>query len=199
LTNVSKHGIVTNVKKSIGVFDVYICKNKVVIFLASALFVLTLSFIPLEAKEQEFAPLVLSEFQKSELWWHAAGIYFEARNQSVKGQLRVAEVILFRRNDPRWPDTIQGVIRQGEKKLNRCQFSFMCDGNPKHISKRINYKSNAWVQAYDFAYYYLIRETRNIKIESCAIAYHADYATNVKWFAKLTLDDQVGTHIFYCD
>ncbi len=39
-------------------------------------------------------------------------VYWEARGESVKGQIAVANVILNRVRDNRWPDTVQSVISQ---------------------------------------------------------------------------------------
>lgn len=53
-------------------------------------------------------------------------IYFEARGESLKGQFAVAEVILNRVDNPRYPSTVCRVVNQGGRK--GCQFSFTCDG-----------------------------------------------------------------------
>ena len=43
----------------------------------------------------------------------AQNIYFEARDQPTIGQRAVAEVVLNRVHDQRWPDTVCEVIREG--------------------------------------------------------------------------------------
>ena len=66
----------------------------------------------------------------------AQNIYFEARDQPTIGQRAVAEVVLNRVHDPRWPDTVCEVIREGPTYSwkqdypikHRCQFSWYCDG-----------------------------------------------------------------------
>ena len=60
----------------------------------------------------------------------AQNIYFEARDQPTAGQVAVATVVLNRVHDPRWPDTVCGVIREGPTYnwkttypiKDRCQF-----------------------------------------------------------------------------
>ena len=42
----------------------------------------------------------------------AKNIYFEARNQSVAGQIAVAQVVINRVNDDRFPNTICKVVQQ---------------------------------------------------------------------------------------
>ncbi|MCV6594133.1 MAG: cell wall hydrolase [Silicimonas sp.] len=60
-------------------------------------------------------------------------LYFEARGETVKGIFGVAEVILNRVDDRRYPDTVCGVINQGTGVKFRCQFTYTCDGRPEHM------------------------------------------------------------------
>ena len=52
----------------------------------------------------------------------AVAIYFEARGEPIDGQMLVAETIINRVDDERWPDTICEVVQQPH------QFSFYSDG-----------------------------------------------------------------------
>lgn len=54
----------------------------------------------------------------------ALTIWKEARNQPIEGQFRVADTILNRVLDKRWPNTIKGVA------LQRWQFSVYNQGDP---------------------------------------------------------------------
>ena len=64
----------------------------------------------------------------------AKNIYFEARDQLIKGQIAVALVTINRVKSKRFPNTICRVVQQasryknGKPKRNRCQFSWYCDG-----------------------------------------------------------------------
>mgnify|MGYP003628329525 CR=1 FL=1 len=66
----------------------------------------------------------------------ALNVYHEAKNQSLIGQIAVAQVVMNRVRDERYPDTVCEVVEQGPtyswKKdypvKNRCQFSWYCDG-----------------------------------------------------------------------
>ena len=65
----------------------------------------------------------------------AQNIYYESRNEDIQGQYAVASVTLNRANDPRFPNTVCGVVKQKTvskrtKKLV-CAFSWYCEGN-KH-------------------------------------------------------------------
>jgi spore germination cell wall hydrolase CwlJ-like protein len=68
--------------------------------------------------------------------WLAKAIYFEARGESLAGQLAVGLVIANRINDHRYPGNVRGVVTQSKRDhngnvvLNRCQFSWYCDGKP---------------------------------------------------------------------
>src|SRR5690606_33450466 len=53
-------------------------------------------------------PLPASAFSESEQRCLAAGIYFEARGEPVRGQAAVAQVILNRVRNPAYPETICG-------------------------------------------------------------------------------------------
>ena len=62
-------------------------------------------------------------------------LYFEARGESVKGQFAVAEVILNRVENKRYPDTVCDVINQGTGKRYQCQFTYTCDGRKEIIAE----------------------------------------------------------------
>lgn len=53
-------------------------------------------------------------------------LYFEARGESLEGQIAVAEVILNRVDNPLYPRSVCGVVKQ--RGGGGCQFSYVCDG-----------------------------------------------------------------------
>ena len=57
----------------------------------------------------------------------AEALYFEARGESIQGQL-AGEVVLNRVEDPRFPNSICKVINQGTGRRFACQFTYTCDG-----------------------------------------------------------------------
>ena len=61
-------------------------------------------------------------------------LYFEARGETVRGIFGVAEVILNRVDDPRYPGSVCGVVNQGTGAKFRCQFTYTCDGRPEHMN-----------------------------------------------------------------
>lgn len=62
-------------------------------------------------------------------------LYFEARGETLKGIFGVAEVILNRVDDPRYPSSVCGVINQGTGERYRCQFTYTCDGRPEVMNE----------------------------------------------------------------
>ncbi len=136
--------------------------------------------------------LAQRRFRQRELACLARAIYFEARSEGVRGQMAVAKVILNRVKDPRFPNTICGVVYEGAEKRNACQFSFACDGRPDVPRQR-----KAWVQARRIA-----AKAMKGRISMPALAgvtyYHADYV-RPKWSWTMRRVMRIGRHIFYRD
>jgi len=65
----------------------------------------------------------------------AENIFYEARNEDIKGQFAVASVTINRTKDSRFPDTVCEVVSQTaySKLTNRvvCAFSWYCENNRK--------------------------------------------------------------------
>ena len=116
-------------------------------------------------------------------------IYYEARGESIEGQIAVAEVIMNRVESARYPDTVCGVVSQGADRRNACQFSYMCDGEPERMTEK-----NAVKRARDVAILLMKGERRDLT--EAATHYHADYV-NPYWAKKLERTAQHGTHVFY--
>ncbi len=76
----------------------------------------------------------------------AQNIYFEARDQTTKGQIAVALVTINRVESRRFPNSICKVIHQarrysnGKIKKHMCQFSWYCDGLSDTPRDRIAWK-----------------------------------------------------------
>lgn len=63
----------------------------------------------------------------------ALNIYHESRGEITAGQIAVANVVMTRVNDVRYPDTVCGVVKdgtywRGNPVRHRCAFSWWCDG-----------------------------------------------------------------------
>jgi spore germination cell wall hydrolase CwlJ-like protein len=59
----------------------------------------------------------------------ALNMYHEAMGEGAEGMIAVGWVVLNRIRDPRFPDTVTGVITDGGE-AGPCQWSWYCDGRP---------------------------------------------------------------------
>ena len=125
-----------------------------------------------------------------ELWCLATAIYFEARGESYRGQVAVAQVVQNRVKDHRYPKTICGVVFQNQSNRNACQFSFACDGIPEVIND-----TKSWAQAQDIAKRFTDGELYLTEVAN-ATHYHATYV-RPKWAPRMTKLTQIGLHVFY--
>ncbi|MEM8698775.1 MAG: cell wall hydrolase [Pseudomonadota bacterium] len=128
--------------------------------------------------------------RKTEAWQCLSeALYFEARGESLLGQVAVAEVILNRVDSQKYPNSVCGVIRQGEKSGRGCQFSYRCDGRSDAIREK-----KAYAQVGKVAWVMLEGKPRIITDE--ATHYHTT-AVSPRWARKLQRTAKIGEHIFY--
>lgn len=113
----------------------------------------------------------------------AVAVYFEARGEPLPGQYAVAEVVMNRVKDKRYPNTVCGVVF--EKKA----FSFTHDGKPDKLP---NAHTRASKRALEVAKTILSGPVLGIT----STHYHT---VKVKpyWRKYFDLDGKVGGHIFY--
>lgn len=142
-------------------------------------------------------------FNKEDLTCLATNIYFEAKNQSVLGQMAVAYVTLNRVKHSNYPDTICEVVKQAivskwhlknTGKIvpirNKCQFSWYCDGRSDKIKNK-----EAYNKALEIAGYVLMLYPTS-DITDGSTHYHANYV-NPKWNRSLKKVVSIEEHIFY--
>ena len=128
--------------------------------------------------------------RQRELACLATAIYFEARSESRLGQLAVAKVVLNRVKDPRFPDTICGVVYENAHKRNACQFSFACDGKSERPTEPLQ-----WRRARRLAAEVLNGQADFQSLNGVAF-YHADYVWP-RWRRAMRRVMKIGRHIFY--
>ncbi|WP_354038661.1 cell wall hydrolase [Devosia sp. UYZn731] len=158
--------------------------------------------IPMQASEQlayaranapatgAYAAGAVMTADAKQLWCLSTAIYFEARGESYRGQVAVAQVVLNRVKDHRYPNTICGVVYQNQTRRNSCQFSFACDGIPERIDDQ-----KSWAQAEEIAGKVTSGELYLTEVAD-ATHYHASYVRPA-WAPRMTKVTQIGLHIFY--
>lgn len=137
-----------------------------------------------------------SEIQESEIQSEeevkclALNIYFEARSEPNQGKLGVGHVVMNRVANSYYPNTVCEVVQQGgEDRLNRCQFSWWCDGRS---DKPLNRK--AWEDSMQIAR--AIYAGKSEDPTKGALWYHADYVKPY-WKDSFSVAVKIGQHIFY--
>ena len=178
--------------------------------------VYTFWFVPISYAQAITLPNVVegelyTESSHPELYCLAKNIYFEAKSEPIAGQYAVADVVLNRVKDSRFPNTICEVVYEGPLReswqtkkqtdlddaeriyhpiRDRCQFSWWCDGKSDNIKD-----GDAWRKAQEIAYR-LVNDYKHRGLTEGATHYHATYV-NPKWAPTLDLVGRIGTHIFY--
>mgnify|MGYP003635552482 CR=1 FL=1 len=133
----------------------------------------------------------------------ALNMYHEARNQGTAGVFAVSAVVLNRVNDPRFPNTICEVIKQGPTRAswkdpqirfpikNRCQFSWYCDGKSDNPHNKKEYQLFV-----NLSSAILSNQIPFLDITDGATFYHADYVSPA-WAKTKTKTIEIEDHIFY--
>lgn len=113
-------------------------------------------------------------------------IYFEARSESIAGQIAVAQVIMNRVSDDRWPNDTCSVVHQ------KHQFSYYWDGKPE-VYKDKKSKQKA-ARLAEMIYFGTV-----IDITDGSLYYHT-LDSNPDWdWSKIKRTMTLDNHIFYKD
>ena len=129
--------------------------------------------------------------QDEQAYCLAENIYFEARSDSLAGQAAVADVVINRVHDDRYPNTICEVVHDGYRKGRRdCQFSWYCDGKSD-----VPLNQDLWLEAQTIAWG-IVKWDKYRGITEGATHYHATYV-NPQWASQLQMVGRIGAHIFY--
>jgi len=129
-------------------------------------------------------------------------IYWEARNQPLEGMIAVAIVTLNRVKAEGYPSSICEVVYQAERNdegkivLNRCQFSWYCDGLSDEPNLKDEAERKAWRKARDVAEGVLLGYYKSDKMGDDALYYHADYVMP-SWASSKVVVARISSHIFY--
>ena len=143
----------------------------------------------------------------------ALNIYYESRSDNLAGQYAVADVVLNRMHDDRYPNTVCEVIKEGPVReswktkqdpdlsesdriynpvRNMCQFSWYCDGKSDEPKDE-----TGWAQA-QYVAGNIMYNGKYRGISEGATHYHATYV-KPKWRFDRGMNHigRIGSHIFY--
>ena len=118
----------------------------------------------------------------------ACTVWGEARGEGRKGMQAVAEVILNRVKDSRWPDTPSDVAKQPR------QFSAWNTGDPNRAKMSFLSLDDP---GFRNAYRAVLDALEGANITFGANHYFASYIAMPKWARRMELVAEIGRHRFY--
>lgn len=122
----------------------------------------------------------------------ALAVFFEARSESLQGQVAVINTIMNRVASESFPNTPCDVVKQGHywaghPVRNACHFSFWRDGKAERIDDE-----EAYIKALSIA----VNAERLFDVTGGATYYHRD-DVQPYWVSTVTPVRKIGRHIFY--
>jgi spore germination cell wall hydrolase CwlJ-like protein len=128
----------------------------------------------------------------------AQAVFFEARGEPFIGKVAVASVVMNRVADPRFPNDICSVVKQGPTYRSRpeipirhrCQFSFYCDGKSDEINMGLQSAQDS------VRVVLLMAQGEVFDVTEGAVFYHATYV-NPDWAKSKDRTVQIDNHVFY--
>lgn len=134
-------------------------------------------------KNQEY---LTTKIKSTDLNWLAMNIYHEARGETLEGMFAVGVVTLNRVKSDRYPNTIEGVVKQ------RNQFSWYWDGKSDTVLEM-----KSWSTAKSVARILLTNDDLIIRKKlKDVLFYHALYV-RPKWASRFEEVAVIGNHKFY--
>ncbi|KON82396.2 cell wall hydrolase [Azoarcus sp. PA01] len=118
----------------------------------------------------------------------ARSIYWETKGEDVAAMQAVANVVMNRLGQHEFPDTVCGVVKQGQES-GACQFSWWCDGRPDDVEEPKPYKVAKEVA----------REALNGQLldRTHGATYFHHKRVTPSWSKIYTRTATVGAHHFY--
>jgi len=127
-------------------------------------------------------------------------VHFEAEGESKSGKQAVANVILNRVKSSKFPNTICGVIEQGQThangvpKKNKCHFSWYCDGKSDDIKIKNKPQRNSFEETALIAFKVVNGELGDITYG--ANHYYAHDKVTPYWKSDKDITIVVDNHTF---
>jgi spore germination cell wall hydrolase CwlJ-like protein len=137
----------------------------------------------------------------------AENIYYEARNEDIRGQFAVASVTLNRANDGRFPNTVCAVVKQtAVSRISKqlvCAFSWYCENDKKGREIPVRNKDGTInqrvVDQFQVASIVAITVLGGDVEDNTngATHFHNPHTSNPAWKHELIKTMSVGNHDFY--
>lgn len=143
-------------------------------------------------KDVRLAPASLT-VSKNDMLCLALNDYWEARGESLRGRVAVAQVVLNRVHDPRFPGSICEVVSQKSSNGKACQFSWYCDGKPD-----VPLNKAAWRSSVLLAMSVLRRDNTVMDPTNGALWFHTTRVLP-PWTRKMDRTVKIEKHVFYTD
>lgn len=119
----------------------------------------------------------------------ARTIWGEARGEDLRGRIAVANVVMNRVADPRWPNSVRGVC------LQPLQFSAWNIGDPnRDLVLAVDDGDEIFVECVAIARSAV--DGRLADVTGGATNYHARYVSP-EWASALTKTAEIGGHLFF--
>ncbi|MDQ7019171.1 MAG: cell wall hydrolase [Robiginitomaculum sp.] len=119
----------------------------------------------------------------------AMAIYYEARSETLSGQLAVAQVVLNRVKHRAYPDNVCDVVFEGSNRNTGCQFTFTCDGSMAILPRQAG-----WNRSRKAAIHAMLGMS-DVTIGR-ATHYHT-VEVQPYWSSNLLRTANIGMHVFY--
>lgn len=129
---------------------------------------------------------------KKELVCLALNDYWESRGEPLEGRLAVAQVVLNRAMDERFPSNLCAVVLQYQHQPT-CQFSWACSGRSTEPTDQA-----AWRESLLLASAVLDRQSGLQDLTGGAKWFHATYV-KPGWGPSLKVSRKIAHHVFYRD
>tara|TARA_Y100001938_G_scaffold140413_1_gene208558 strand:- start:393 stop:944 length:552 start_codon:yes stop_codon:yes gene_type:complete len=134
--------------------------------------------------------------KRNEINCLAKNIYFEARDQSVKGQIAVALVTINRVKSRRFPNSICKVVHQATRRngkivLHKCHFSWYCDGRSDRPKDKMSWEISLLIARA------MLKNPIQDFLHGATHYHRVD--VNPYWNRRMLKFSTIGDHVFYID
>ena len=119
----------------------------------------------------------------------ALAVYHEARSEPLAAQTAVAEVVLRRTRDKRWPNSVCSVVFQDK------QFSWTALPPEKLVPK----EEEAFDKAYSVARHAFLTDDGRGAVTECADHFLSYRDKRPSWVKAMKVEIKIGTTTFYCE